>query len=188
MGRRGILKAWHLVPWMVAALVACAGNGPPETPAPASPEPLSVLNSAAVLAQKGSGVSEAAREGVSAPSTESVQFKKGTNELDGEAMEIVRQHAERLKADPALVVTLIGRTDDLGSRSYHVAVAERRVAAVMSALRGFEVPRRQIRRASIGGEVAKASCAAEACRSLRRRVDFVYSSLQKSNSTRPGKK
>lgn len=188
MGEQRIFKAWHLAPWMVATLVACAGNGPRETPAPASREPLSVMNGAAVSEQKRSADSEAAREGVPVPQTESVQFKKGANELDGDAMEIIRRHAERLKADPALIVTLIGRTDDLGSRSYNVAVAERRVAAVMSALRGFEVPRRQIRRASIGGEVAKASCAAEACRSLRRRVDFVYSSLQKSNSTRPGKK
>lgn len=162
---------------MAAAVAACSGNvartRPDPVPAAVAPSPV-----VAIAASPGKEVVVAipAREAMHPSETEPVLFDRGSSVVDDRAMAVLRRHAERLTADPALVVTLVGRTDDLGSRSYNVAVAERRVAAVVAALRGLGVPRGQIRRASAGGEVQRVPCASDECRVSRRRVDFFFSS------------
>lgn len=90
----------------------------------------------------------------------------------GEAL--LRRHAERLKEDSQLRVMLIGHTDDLGSRPYNLAIADRRVHAVYQLLRKYGVPPQQLRRGA-GGERSIRPCAGEDCRRLQRRVELRYS-------------
>lgn len=108
----------------------------------------------------------------------SIFFAKGSAELNSNAHAVLETHAARLNDDPKLVVTLVGHSDHLGSRSYNLAVAEQRVATVAKALRMLRVQRSQIRRYSLGNENPGVQCQNEACRSKLRRVDLVYSSQQ----------
>ncbi|MDQ5880880.1 MAG: peptidoglycan-associated lipoprotein, partial [Pseudomonadota bacterium] len=90
----------------------------------------------------------------------------------------LRTHAERLRDDPRLVVTLVGHTDHLGSRSFNLAIAEQRTTAVKTKLRELGVPAKQVRQRNYGNEKAAAGCRSEECRARMRRVDFVYPTLR----------
>ena len=57
-------------------------------------------------------------------------FQRGSALLDDPALTVLRLHAERLRENSRLVVMLVGHTDHLGSRSFNLAIAERRTAAV----------------------------------------------------------
>lgn len=104
----------------------------------------------------------------------SVFFARGSANIDPEAIKVLELHAARLRANPRLVVTLIGHSDHLGSRSYNLAIAEQRVAAVGKVLRSMDVQRNQIRRFSLGNEKSGVSCQNETCRRKWRRVDLSY--------------
>lgn len=104
----------------------------------------------------------------------SVFFAKGSAELDANAHAVLKTHAVRLQDDSKLVVTLVGHSDHLGSRSYNLAVADQRVTAVAKTLRRLGVQRSQIRRYSLGNEKPGVQCQNETCRSKWRRVDIVY--------------
>ncbi|WP_374683423.1 OmpA family protein [Accumulibacter sp.] len=86
----------------------------------------------------------------------------------------LQQHAAYLKENTETSVTLIGFTDDLGSRNYNVAIAEQRVAAVRKLLRAYRVPGGQIRRYSVGSEKTPKTCKTEECRRKMRRVELRY--------------
>ena len=50
-------------------------------------------------------------------------FARRSTAVDPAELYKLRQQAQRLLADPKLVVTLVGHTDDLGSASYNLAIA-----------------------------------------------------------------
>ena len=104
----------------------------------------------------------------------SVFFARGAAEVDAAARSMLQTHAERLRADNKLQVTLTGYTDDLGSRAYNLAIADKRVAAVYAVLREMGVPGRQMRRSGLGAETAGRDCQSPECRRLMRRVELVY--------------
>lgn len=104
----------------------------------------------------------------------SVFFASGVTTVDAQGEQILQRHAQRLKADPKLVVVLTGHTDDQGSRSYNLAIAEQRVNAVFQVLRRYGVPAIQLRRYGVGEEMASRSCSSAECRKSMRRVELVY--------------
>lgn len=104
----------------------------------------------------------------------SIFFQRGVAEIDTTGKKKLLLHAERLKSNLKLHVTLIGSTDDQGSRSLNLAIADKRVNAVYQQLRDFGVARRQLRRVNMGGEKSSKSCRSEACRKLMRRVELRY--------------
>ena len=112
-----------------------------------------------------------------------VYFPLGSHALSGEAMTALKRHALRLNGNPRLVVTLIGHTDDLGSREYNDALCLKRAKAVEQALLGLNVSPRQIRIASrYGYEKSPAMpCRTEACRRALRRVELRYQELRYPN-------
>ena len=112
-----------------------------------------------------------------------VYFPLGSHALSGEAMIALKRHARRLNGNPRLVVTLIGHTDDLGSREYNDALCLKRAKAVEQALLGLNVSPRQIRIASrYGYEKSPAMpCRTEACRRALRRVELRYQELRYPN-------
>lgn len=103
-----------------------------------------------------------------------VYFQRGSIVLDDVAIAVLRRHAERLRENLHLVVTLVGHTDHLGSRSFNLAIAEQRTAAVKAKLREFGVAAKKIRERSYGYEQPGAACAGEPCRRKMRRVDLLY--------------
>ena len=104
----------------------------------------------------------------------SIFFASSSAALDAVAEQQLRQHATRIKAEPGLVVRLVGHTDDLGSRAYNLAIAEQRVNAVYGFLRRAGVPIRQLRRSGAAGDIAGKSCESAECRAKKRRVELVY--------------
>lgn len=104
-----------------------------------------------------------------------VYFASGGSDIDESGKALLRRHAARLKDNPDQVVTLIGHTDPTGSRSYNLAIAEERIAAVVHALRAFGVPRWQIRTVNSGRGEAPGTCASIACRARMWRVELVFS-------------
>lgn len=103
-----------------------------------------------------------------------VFFVLGSSSVNAAGRMTARRHAERLKANPKLEVTLVGYTDDLGSPSYNLAIAELRVNAIHKVLRAQGVRLNQIRRHMAGREELAPACRSTACRKKMRRVEFVY--------------
>lgn len=164
-----IFQARCLVVWgVLAALNGCATS---EQPLPRSVDELPKQIPEVPSHEAQPGREEAMPASVPG---HSVFFLRGESFIDAAAEEVLRTHAERLKAEPGLVVTLIGRTDPLGSRSFNLAVAEQRTAEVAKVLRSMGVAKAQIRRYSLGGEKQKRDCRTEECRKFLRRVDLVY--------------
>lgn len=147
------------------------GQAAEASPALASAEKLGTVETQATL---------------SVASGNSVFFLRGSSVIDAAGEAVLREHAERLKAEPKLVVTLVGRTDPQGSHSFNLAVAEQRTAEVAKVLRSLGVAKAQIRRHSMGGEQQKRDCHTEECRKMLRRVDLVYPAPRPGS--RPSKK
>lgn len=104
----------------------------------------------------------------------SIFFASAATQLDAAGQAKLHRHAARLKDNPQLTVTLVGHTDNLGSTSYNLAIAEQRAATVARALQAMGVGRGQIRHYGLGDEKAGPACKTAGCRQKRRRVDLVY--------------
>jgi outer membrane protein OmpA-like peptidoglycan-associated protein len=101
-------------------------------------------------------------------------FPAGAVQVDADGRRKLQRHAQRLKADPKLELMLVGYTDDQGSRSYKLAVAEQRLESVFKLLRGMGVPGRQLRRYPVGREMSTPGCSDAACLDNMRRVELIY--------------
>jgi len=111
----------------------------------------------------------------SVPEDNKVYFASGSVVIGDEEKGKLKQHADRLKRNPKIYVTLSGHTDDLGSRNYNLAIAEERLIAVNKLLQRYGAPPRQIRRNRSSSAKNLPACTTTDCRRQRRRVDLVYS-------------
>lgn len=109
----------------------------------------------------------------------SVYFARGSLQLNDDALATIAENVEKLKGNPRLAVTLVGFTEDLGSSSYSIALAQRRTSAVAELMMGMGIPEQQIRSTSYGREQDDvAPCQTESCRVSYRRVEFRYLAQQ----------
>jgi outer membrane protein OmpA-like peptidoglycan-associated protein len=161
-----------LLPLLALLLSACAATPPASIDEPAMPVATTQETAAAAAAPtlQPSASTSASPAVVDA---NAIFFRRGEAQISNAEAVKLDAHAERLRANPRLVVTLIGHTDHLGSRAYNLAIAEQRTVAVMKQLRELGVPAKQIRRRSYGNETA-GNCRSESCRVKMRRVDLVY--------------
>jgi len=97
-----------------------------------------------------------------------VFFEFDKSELSPKAQSILREHAELLKANPGLTVTLQGRTCEIGTEEYNFQLGERRARTVYDYLLAQGVPARQLSYRSLGRTFAKPGQALSSCR----RCDF----------------
>jgi len=77
-------------------------------------------------AEKGAGAEAAVTE----PDQHRVFFAFDSSELTDNSRKVLRQHAEYLKANEDIDVTLEGNADERGSREYNLALGERRAKSV----------------------------------------------------------
>ena len=105
-----------------------------------------------------------------------IYFDSGSTDVSARGNAKLQAHVERLKNDPDSYVTLVGHTDDLGSRNYNLALAEQRIESVSKLLRRHGVLRKQIRRYRGDGERAPNTCISAICRQKARRVEIVLPS------------
>lgn len=155
----------------VLLLGACAAQ-PPVSETPPRENPPSVRSEAPRPASNPAQEEKAAMAAVDVDN--SIFFQSSGSTIDTEGRQRLLEHAARLKADPELVVTLVGHADHLGSRSYNLAIAEQRINAVFAVLRGAGIPVTQIRREAVGSEEVSPACRSPQCRKLMRRVQLVY--------------
>ena len=114
-----------------------------------------------------------------------VYFAQGSAEIDNAGRETLKLHAEKLKGDRRLAVTLISYPADRGSTEYKIALGQKRVDAVADELRAAGVGISQIRKQSYGAERANSDrCKTEACRQSDRRVELHYIDLKTSPTRR----
>lgn len=115
-----------------------------------------------------------------------VRFAPASVALDADALAAIAEHAERLKANRRTIVTLVAFSDETGSSSYGLALANRRAVAVANALIAMGAGPRQMRvktygqeSAAIGpcpddGAATTPAPPAGACDGGYRRVEFRY--------------
>lgn len=161
---------WAGLALSVGALSAC-GLAPQQ-------ESVATQSSARVTAQKSevaSGPVVSEKQLIAAvDEANSIFFPADGVTVDAEGRRRLIEHAARLKASPDKSVMLVGHTDDLGSPSYNLAIAEQRVNAVYAVLRSQGVPPIQIRRYGVGAEQGGPACKSAACRRAMRRVQLIF--------------
>ncbi len=85
---------------------------------------------------------------------------------------ILAKEAMRMKGKAKQAIKIVGYTDDDGSSSYNLALAQRRIDYIAERLRKLGVKWQQIQRYPVGSE--KSHCGEdEQCKKLMRRVDLI---------------
>lgn len=103
-----------------------------------------------------------------------IYFSSGSTRVDSAGEQKLRSHALRLAENRKTIVTLIGLTDDQGSRSFNLVIAERRIEAVAKFLRAHGVLKNQIRPYALGSKTPDPACRTPVCRDKMRRVVIDY--------------
>ncbi len=95
-----------------------------------------------------------------------------------EYRDLLRQHADILRAHHGDSVTLEGNADERGSPEYNLALGSKRARTVRSQLILLGIAGARVQEVSFGEERPRASCHEERCWQQNRRVDFAYRSNQ----------
>jgi outer membrane protein OmpA-like peptidoglycan-associated protein len=117
---------------------------------------------------------------------ENVYFAQGSSVIDAAGKETIRRHADRLRNNRRLVVTLIGYgSSDGGSTEYKIALGQKRLDAVAEELKGAGAALGQIRKQSSPPNKSRnPRCASEGCHQQERRVELRYINLKTPPSRR----
>lgn len=153
---------------LIAALAGCASAPPP----PANPAAGAATESPGHAPEPAERSEKLAMAAIDTGN--SIFFSRNSASLDDTGHALLRQHAERLKANPKQKVILAGFSDSTGSRTFSLALADKRITAVQNHLRELGVPARQMRRAVAGVEESSTDCQSDACLRLLRRVEIRY--------------
>lgn len=152
------------------ALCSCAGQGqlPVETGTlivqKASPKPS--LAVAETSKRPAPAVPESSRDNAK------LYFLPGESEIDANSMKRLVASASDLRTNPHQLVTVVPFTEDRGSRSYELAIAEDEALTVVGLLRGLGVPQKQIRRSAPRRSATPPDCGDPQCRRALRFVEL----------------
>lgn len=105
-------------------------------------------------------------------------FSPGSSSIGTQEKYKLRDIAAQLKSDRAMRVTLIGYSNDNGSSSFNLAIADSRVESVGAALKQLGVKPHQIQKNVIGGEKTPSAKRSAEYRRKMRRVELVVSSTR----------
>lgn len=158
---------WRLLVWGVAlGLAGCGGDGPrPDAPLPAAARSTPV----APAGEQPSQVLDY---------DNNIYFSRQDSFIDERGKSTLARHVDKLKANPGLQIILVGHSDFQGSRTFDLAISEKRIDAVYDALRGAGILKKQVRRQPLGVEKANAKrCESEACNQAQRRVELQYGKI-----------
>jgi peptidoglycan-associated lipoprotein len=143
---------------------AATANGAPQA---------GVQSSAQAQSQARAGSQSAAVAGM--PSQRSVFYEFDKYTVKNEYTPLVQANAEYLKDHSSAKVRIEGNCDERGSRSYNLALGQRRADAVRKAIELLGVSDKRIETVSYGEEKPKANGHEETAWSQNRRSDLVYS-------------
>lgn len=103
---------------------------------------------------------------------ESIYFDYRKDKIRPDQQKVLLRHAERLKARPALKLTLMGHCDDRGTPDFNRALGAKRAERVMHFLIDQGVAPERLRVFSLGEEQPVDRGRDEAARARNRRVEF----------------
>lgn len=86
----------------------------------------------------------------------------------------LRQHAEYLKKNPKRVIVFRAYLDQVGSRTFALAVVQNRLDLVVDALRDQGIPKSRIRQVMLGQRGNKPTCITPSCQGRERRIEVLY--------------
>jgi len=152
---------------------AAAGAQANATGPQAGAQSSSQAGSQTAQSQAQAGSQSAAVAGM--PSQRSVFYDFDKYTLRSEYTPLVQANAEYLKDHSSAKVRIEGNCDERGSRSYNLALGQRRADAVKKAIELLGVSDKRIETVSYGEEKPKAKGHDESAWSENRRSDLVYS-------------
>lgn len=180
-------RSTHIAPFVLAtALIIGCSTAPDRRGLPAEPLPSSVTSvDHQVEGDRPQEMDASAAERTSLPSASveptahpnaenAIYFDLASTELSRDALTKVLALSRQLSVDRRLHVTLVGHTDNLGSKEFCVALATKRNASVQAELIRLGVRAGQIHRRSRGCErTQQTPCWSDGCRRQQRRVDLL---------------
>ncbi|KPV41101.1 hypothetical protein AN478_04110 [Thiohalorhabdus denitrificans] len=189
MHKKGGITVWTGLTALMLALAGCASTGEQDVeggPAEGAEAAQAEEGTAGAEARglEGDAVGDAdalgaeerqaGEEAATRPDQERVFFAFDSSELNEEAREVLRSHADYLKANGDIQVALEGHTDERGSREYNLALGERRAESVKRLLvvQGVESERLEV--TSFGEEKPMVEGSNEEAYAKNRRVRLRY--------------
>lgn len=139
---------------------AGAGMPPRQAPLPTAPPAESTTTGSAAVQP--------------ANPAESIFFLPGSSAIAATERHKLNPLAARLQADRRLTVTLVAHTNDYGSRSFNLAIADARIGTVIKELKKQGVAAYQIRKQPGSDQMEAVNCRTSECWRSMRRVDFVF--------------
>ena len=147
---------------------AATGNAPESAAISAnSPSQSGALdeNSHAATAPAKAGLAEVGR---------TIHFSGTDTSLNEISKGIIRQHAAEVKQTPKRLIILRAYLDSHGSRSFALAIMQKRLDAVVEMLRAHGVPRTKIRQVMVGQSGKQLACTSAPCQNSGQRIVLLY--------------
>lgn len=170
----------------IILLSACSSGAPRENPR----DSLEVTEAAtrtadSVLLIPNSAISPSTRENTNSPAAihsevkgvsagRSIYFSDNDAALSDESRTVIHQHAAYLKQNPKRFIVLRAFLDGLGSRTFSLAIVQKRLDIVVQTLREQGVAKSRIRQVMVGQRGNKMVCATPPCRNGGHRIELIY--------------
>jgi peptidoglycan-associated lipoprotein len=121
------------------SLAACGGKKKVALEAPPSTSAPTAISNAPSYGEQtpgvGNGIIPGSQDDLRAQAgTDTILFALDSDSLDGEARATLARHAEWLKRNPGVRVTVEGHCDERGTREYNLALGDRRANAAKNFL------------------------------------------------------
>jgi len=170
----------------IVALSACTSSAPREEVRNSSadgkattsrPDQASAPNNPAPQAISTEGIAVSAApdpKAIGAAARNSLYFSDNDATLDEGSKSVLQEFAEQLRKNPKRKLVLKARLDNPGSRSYALAIVQKRLDVVTAALREKGVARSRIRQIMLGQRGKKLDCQTPSCLSRRNSIELQY--------------
>ena len=160
----------------------CSTTAQPTQPSPATSAPATPPAPVVESHPPETTIATAPFSATEADATDSIFFSLGSSTVSqGERAKLL-PIAQQLKEDKDLTVTLNGQSNDNGSRSFNLAIADARVEAVSRILRQLGVKAQQIRKRVVGDESLLHACRTTHCRQQMRRVELLVAPAREARA------
>lgn len=104
----------------------------------------------------------------------SIYFSDNDAALSEESKAVIRQHADLLKQNPKRFIVLRAFLDGLGSRTFSLAIVQKRLDLVVQTFREQGVAKSKIRQIMLGRRGKKPACEVPPCRNSGQRIELLY--------------
>ena len=170
----------------VLALAACASGGPRQTPEGIAKSSEATARTADNAPSIGApATNPKSRESIDSTAAKhsemgkqspghSIYFPENDATLSEESKEVIRQHAEKLKQNPKSLIVLRAFLEGLGSRTYSLAIVQKRLDHVVQYFRAQGIAQSRIRQIMLGRRSKKSACELPSCQSSEQRIELLY--------------